>query len=202
MLVPPVASHEPVVRTARSPAHTSSTKSEGCSKARKWPPHSTCFQYRSAQYAQIDPAARPAGSPAMIAAGVAGLLIGVPALRIGSWTLAMVTFFTVLLVPDIVNLLTDYTGGPGGFIGMPLPSVLGPDLDDTTYFMTVSITACSVAGWEQVRASPSPVYEGSGPTQASLGQNPAARSVSRCRRPIAAAAARAVRPSVFTLVNT
>jgi len=74
---------------------------------------------------------------AIVVAGMAGLLIGVPALRIGSWTLAMVSFFTVLLVPDIVNLLTEYTGGPGGFTGVPLPSVFGIMLGETGYFMLV-----------------------------------------------------------------
>jgi len=74
---------------------------------------------------------------AVVVAGLAGLLIGVPALRIGSWTLAMVSFFTVLLVPDIANLLTQYTGGPGGFTGVPLPTLFGGSLGDTGYFMLV-----------------------------------------------------------------
>lgn len=74
---------------------------------------------------------------AVIAAMGVGLLTGGPGLRLGSWSLGMVTFFLVLLLPDIVSLLRQFTGGTAGLSGIPLPSVFGQDLDNETYYMLV-----------------------------------------------------------------
>lgn len=74
---------------------------------------------------------------AVIAAMGVGLLTGGPGLRLGSWSLGMVTFFLVLLLPDIVALLREYTGGSAGLSGIPLPSVFGHKLDNETFYMLV-----------------------------------------------------------------
>lgn len=74
---------------------------------------------------------------AVLAAMAVGLLTGGPGLRLGSWSLGMVTFFLVLLLPDIVSLLREYTGGTAGLSGIPLPSVLGQELDNDTFYMLV-----------------------------------------------------------------
>lgn len=74
---------------------------------------------------------------AVLAAMAVGLLTGGPGLRLGSWSLGMVTFFLVLLLPDIVSLLREYTGGTAGLSGIPLPSVFGHELDGETYYMLV-----------------------------------------------------------------
>ncbi|MFC0529992.1 branched-chain amino acid ABC transporter ATP-binding protein/permease [Phytohabitans kaempferiae] len=60
---------------------------------------------------------------ATVLAGIAGLVSGVPGLRLSHWSLALVSFFFVLLIPSLVAILDDYTGGSAG-----LPGVLGPTL--------------------------------------------------------------------------
>jgi branched-chain amino acid transport system permease protein len=60
---------------------------------------------------------------ATVLAGVAGLVSGIPGLRLSHWSLALVSFFFVLLIPSLVTILSEYTGGNAG-----LPGVLGPTL--------------------------------------------------------------------------
>lgn len=74
---------------------------------------------------------------AILAAAAVGLLTGGPGLRLGSWSLGMVTFFMVLLIPDVVSLLSDFTGGTAGMSGIPLPSFLGQEMDTETFFVFV-----------------------------------------------------------------
>ena len=74
---------------------------------------------------------------AVIAAAAVGIVTGGPGLRLGSWSLGMVTFFFVLLIPDIVGLLSDFTGGAAGLSGIPLPSAFGAELDGDAYFVFV-----------------------------------------------------------------
>lgn len=74
---------------------------------------------------------------AILAAAGVGLLTGGPGLRLGSWSLGMVTFFMVLLIPDVVTLLSDFTGGTAGMSGIPLPSLFGEQLDTETFFVFV-----------------------------------------------------------------
>ena len=64
---------------------------------------------------------------AIVAAIAIGLVSGVPGLRLGGWSLAMVTFFLVLLIPNIVNLLKGVTGGAEGLSIAP-PTLLGAHL--------------------------------------------------------------------------
>lgn len=76
---------------------------------------------------------------AILATAVVGFLTGIPGLRLGSWSMAMVTFFLVLLVPDVVTLLTEYTGGPSGLTGIPLPVLFGAKLSTAGYYSLVVI---------------------------------------------------------------
>ena len=66
---------------------------------------------------------------------------GVPALRLGGWGLAMVTFFLVLLIPDILNITIKYTGGGAGLTGISFPRFGGLQLDDTTFYLAVVVMA-------------------------------------------------------------
>lgn len=78
---------------------------------------------------------------AILAAAGAGLLTGGPGLRLGSWSLGMVTFFFVLLLPDIVSLLRGVTGGAAGMSGIPLPTFLGQEMDRDVFFVFVIAVA-------------------------------------------------------------
>lgn len=78
------------------------------------------------------------------AALVLGLLCGAPGLRLGGWSLAMVSFFLVLLIPDVVRLFDDHTGGFVGLSGIPLPTIMGHTLTGTGLYIA---TILVVAAW-------------------------------------------------------
>ncbi|WP_238006468.1 branched-chain amino acid ABC transporter ATP-binding protein/permease [Dactylosporangium sp. AC04546] len=63
-----------------------------------------------------------------VVAVVVGLIAGGPGLRLGGFTLAMASFFLVLLIPSVIELFGETLGGPDGLSGIPLPSVFGTDL--------------------------------------------------------------------------
>jgi ABC-type branched-subunit amino acid transport system ATPase component/ABC-type branched-subunit amino acid transport system permease subunit len=70
-----------------------------------------------------------------VAAVAAGLVSGGPGLRIGGWVLAISSFFLVLLIPDIINLLPHSAlGGYDGLTGIPLPNLLGHQLSTNAYY--------------------------------------------------------------------
>jgi branched-chain amino acid transport system permease protein len=74
------------------------------------------------------------------AALIVGLLIGVPGLRFGGWSLAMSSFFLVLIIPDIVTLSGSKIGGFAGLPGIPPFTLLGHALDaSATYFCVLLI---------------------------------------------------------------
>ncbi|HTN57156.1 MAG TPA: branched-chain amino acid ABC transporter ATP-binding protein/permease [Protaetiibacter sp.] len=92
---------------------------------------------------------------AILAAAFVGVLTGVPGLRLGSWSMAMVTFFLVLLVPDVVTLLTEQTGGPSGLTGIPLPVLFGAKLSTAGYYtLVVTVTIIFFAAIRNVIVSP------------------------------------------------
>lgn len=75
---------------------------------------------------------------------VVGIITGVPGLRMGSWSLAMTSFFLVLLVPDVIAVFQEETGGRNGLAGILQPSVFGHELSSTEYYMAmVAVTI----GW-------------------------------------------------------
>ena len=84
----------------------------------------------------------------LLSAGVVallvGLLTGVPGLRLGSWSLAMTSFFLVLLLPDVIAIFGDATGGRNGLSGIAGPTLLGTRLDDDSYYVVIVLVA---AGW-------------------------------------------------------
>lgn len=79
-----------------------------------------------------------------VAALVVGLISGVPGLRLGGWSLAMTSFFLVLLVPQFLDLLEKYTGGAVGMVGIPGPRIFGEKLTSTGFYLLVAVIT---VGW-------------------------------------------------------
>src|SRR6476661_6152561 len=69
----------------------------------------------------------------LVAAGLVALAVGVvtgiPGLRLGSWSLAMTSFFLVLLVPDIIAVFGETTGGRNGLSGIEPATLFGEVVD-------------------------------------------------------------------------
>lgn len=63
------------------------------------------------------------------AAGLAGVVIGVPALRVGGFYLAMVTAYAAQAVPATVNIFHSITGGDDGLVGIPGIPIGGSEID-------------------------------------------------------------------------
>jgi branched-chain amino acid transport system permease protein len=78
------------------------------------------------------------------AAFVVGLLIALPALRIGGWSLAMASFFLVVTLPAFVAIASKLTGGRDGLIGIPTPQLFGTTLGANGLYWVGAVT---VAVW-------------------------------------------------------
>lgn len=82
----------------------------------------------------------------IVAGGVAlviGILTGIPGLRLGSWSLAMTSFFLVLLIPDLIAIFKEDTGGRNGLSGILPPTLFGRILTPDDYFMVIVIVAAA-----------------------------------------------------------
>ncbi|WP_433377958.1 branched-chain amino acid ABC transporter ATP-binding protein/permease [Streptosporangium sp. CA-115845] len=73
------------------------------------------------------------------AALVVGIITGIPGLRLGSWSLAMTSFFLVLLVPDIVSIFEEHTGGQQGLTGIQGATLFGYQLTPTDFYLSVVV---------------------------------------------------------------
>ncbi|MFD7003773.1 ATP-binding cassette domain-containing protein [Streptomyces mirabilis] len=74
-------------------------------------------------------------------AGVVGAVVGVPGVRLGGWALAMLSFFLVVLFPDVINYFEDITGGQTGLIGIPQATFLGTSLTGTDLYYVAVLLA-------------------------------------------------------------
>ncbi|WP_067242467.1 branched-chain amino acid ABC transporter ATP-binding protein/permease [Microbacterium resistens] len=72
---------------------------------------------------------------------VVGLISGIPGLRMGSWSLAMTSFFLILLVPDLLSMFKDVTGGRNGLAGIKPPTLFGEMVDPRTYYLVIAVIA-------------------------------------------------------------
>jgi branched-chain amino acid transport system permease protein len=68
---------------------------------------------------------------------IIGLITGVPGLRLGGWSLGMVSFFLVLIIPDVVRILKSYTGGSAGLNGIKLPTLFGSTLSQREMYLFI-----------------------------------------------------------------
>jgi branched-chain amino acid transport system permease protein len=79
-----------------------------------------------------------------VAAALTGLIVGIPGLRLASWSLAMVSFFIVLLIPDLAGMLQQYTGGFNDMTGIPSAELFGQLLTPGEFYVACIVVA---GGW-------------------------------------------------------
>jgi branched-chain amino acid transport system permease protein len=90
-----------------------------------------------------------------IVAGAAGLLIGIPALRLSGVYLALATFALALSIPPILNHFDTFTGGHGGIVMPPVTAPFGLDLsqEQWLYYLCWGIALLLFAfAWGVVRS--------------------------------------------------
>lgn len=73
----------------------------------------------------------PAAIAAAGVAGVVGSVMALPALRLSSWHVALITLFFALVTRSVLVELEGLTGGWSGILGVPRPAIGGTDLTDT-----------------------------------------------------------------------
>lgn len=83
------------------------------------------------------------------AALIVGLISGIPGLRLGSWSLAMTSFFLILLVPDVLSIFKKSTGGRSGLAGITPPTFLGESISARSYYLI--IVAVTIAWFAVMR---------------------------------------------------
>ncbi|MEU5879991.1 branched-chain amino acid ABC transporter ATP-binding protein/permease [Spirillospora sp. NPDC047279] len=72
-----------------------------------------------------------------------GVVTGLPGLRLGGWTLAITSFFVVLLIPSVISVFGDRLGGLEGLNGIPVPTLFGADLDDNAFYVVVIVVTAA-----------------------------------------------------------
>jgi branched-chain amino acid transport system permease protein len=75
-----------------------------------------------------------------VIAAVVGAVVAIPALRFGGWSLALLSFFIVLLIPDLTYIFQNQTGGFNGLVDIPTPTVFGHALGTTGLFECCTVT--------------------------------------------------------------
>ena len=83
--------------------------------------------------------------PAMLASAVAALILGVlsgaPGLRLGGWSLAITSFFLILLIPDVLSITKAQTGGFSGLPSILPPTIFGHILTTDQYYAFIVLVA-------------------------------------------------------------
>ena len=89
-------------------------------------------------------------------AALFGLLLGTPTLRLRGDYLAIVTLGFGLIVPQILQNLTKYTGGPNGISALDIPTFFGRSFGSGAiayYYVTLAAIAVVIAGVSNLRDS-------------------------------------------------
>jgi branched-chain amino acid transport system permease protein len=94
---------------------------------------------------------------AMLAAGLAGVILGVPVLRMRGDYLAIVTlgFGEIIRLLVLSEALKPFLGGSTGILEIPKPSIFGTSLKDAQYLYYVILAGCLIALYVSWRLSDS-----------------------------------------------
>jgi branched-chain amino acid transport system permease protein len=77
---------------------------------------------------------------------VIGLISGIPGLRLGQWPMAMVSFFLVLIIPNVINIAPGVTGGSTGLAGLDPGTLFGKGLTlNQTYIVIMVVLIAWIA---------------------------------------------------------
>jgi branched-chain amino acid transport system ATP-binding protein len=97
----------------------------------------------------------PALLASAVISGLAGVLLGIPALRVRGPYLAMVTIAFGFVIEQSTAEWQDLTGGWNGLSGIPSPTIFGADIGEkgVAYF-TVALTALAMAAFARLGTSP------------------------------------------------
>jgi branched-chain amino acid transport system ATP-binding protein len=97
----------------------------------------------------------PALGASGVIAGLAGVLLAIPALRVRGPYLAMVTIAFGFVVEQGAAEWQDLTGGWNGLSGIPSPSVFGADIGEKGIaYLTIALTALAMAAFARLSDSP------------------------------------------------
>lgn len=92
----------------------------------------------------------------MLTAGLAGIVIGLPALRLKGFYLAMATLGFAVVVFVVLQQWRDFTGGAMGIIGIPRPRMFGYEFADEFgyYYLVLAATLFTFFIVRNIIASP------------------------------------------------
>jgi branched-chain amino acid transport system permease protein len=89
-----------------------------------------------------------------LVAMIAGAVVALPAVRMGGWSLAMASFFLVIMIPDLVGIWQRWTGGLSGLVGLPFVKLGGAQLGlDGLFYVTVGVTILWLACYRNLVTS-------------------------------------------------
>ncbi|MCX6344591.1 MAG: branched-chain amino acid ABC transporter permease [Armatimonadetes bacterium] len=93
---------------------------------------------------------------AMVVAGILGLMVGLPSLRVRDDYLAITTFAFQILAFGCLNNWVSLTGGPQGLNGIPRPAIFGIVIASNAQFLVLTACVCSFTYWVVARIVRSP----------------------------------------------
>jgi branched-chain amino acid transport system permease protein len=97
-----------------------------------------------------------AGVAAVVVSALAGLLVGLPALRLRGLYLALTSLGIAIVFPTLIQSARELTGGTSGMgLGRPLFAPAGSGLDDTqfVYLVSLGITVAILVLVRNIKAS-------------------------------------------------
>lgn len=93
---------------------------------------------------------------AIVAAGVFGLIVSIPSLRLKEDYFVIVTFAFQIIIFSILNNFVSFTGGPLGLPGIPQPNFFGFEISTPMEFLMLVIIFVGFTYWIANRIVKSP----------------------------------------------